>query len=186
VLKGRCVQMLAASACAGLAVIGCGGGGAPLPGSSRAAAPRGGIVANRGGPGPVVRLARGAPPKQTVVRSLRAGRGAIARVGYEAFIRYVGVHWDGRPYSNSWSYEAPPGFLLGAHELTIGDLERGIEGMRVGGRRKIVLPPSAHIHSGLSGSRREAREETLVYIVDLVGLHPELRKLRRIRALTGG
>lgn len=178
---------LAVSLCAGLALAGCGGGSSDSSSASQAAttATASGTVANAGGPGPEVRLPPGPPPKKIVVKNLKKGSGAKAKVGDEAFIRYVGVRWTGETYSNSWTYGGPPSFVLGAHELTIGGLEKGIEGMRVGGRREIFLPPSAHIRQDVSNeSPAEVREETLAYVVDLVKVRPEFRKLRAIRSLS--
>jgi peptidylprolyl isomerase len=179
---------LTALLCAGLAFAGCGGGDASSGSSPAAAtttASAAGDVANVAGPGPEVKLS-GPPPKKIEVRDLKKGTGAEAKVGDEAFIRYVGVRWNGEIYSNSWTYPAPPSFVLGAHELTIGGLENGIEGMRVGGRREIVLPPSAHIRQEVKDETpAEVREETLAYVVDLVKVKPQFRKLREMRALTG-
>jgi peptidylprolyl isomerase len=183
--------LVTALLCAGLTVAGCGGGGDASSGSSSAAATAtttasaSGDVANVAGPGPEVKLS-GPPPKKIEVKDLKKGTGAKAKVGDEAFIRYVGARWNGEIYSNSWTYSSPPSFVLGAHELTIGGLENGIEGMRVGGRREIVLPPSAHIRQNVKNeSPEEVREETLAYVVDLIKVKPEFRKLREMRALTG-
>jgi len=128
-------------------------------------------------PGPEVKVPPGPPPKKLVIKELRKGTGAEAKPGYQASIRYVGVHWNGGVYSNSWSYNPPPSFVLGAHELTMHGLDEGIQGMRVGGRREIILPPSARFTSG-EAQGRDPVDETLVYVVDLVKLKPNFRSYR--------
>ncbi len=170
--------------CAGLAVAGCGGGSDPSPGAT-AAAGSDATVANAEGPGPPIRLPAGEPPKKLVVRNLRRGSGTEAKVGYDATIRYVGVHWTGEIYSNSWTYEKPPSFVLGARELTMRGLDEGIRGMRVGGRREIIIPPSFRFEPGEPGAkrRRASPEETLVYIVDLIKARPAFDKFRALKNL---
>ncbi len=174
-----------AAICAGLLLAGCGGGDSSS-GSSTASSAVAGKAVNVGGPGPEFRLPPGPLPKKVAFKDLKKGTGPEAKVGDEAFIRYVGIRWNGETYSNSWSFKAPPSFVLGAHELTIGGLETSIEGMRVGGRREIFLPPSAHIRQSVKNETpAEARENTLAYMVDLVKVVPQPDKLRALRALTG-
>ncbi len=160
---------LAICLCLGLVLAGCGGSGS-----------QDALIANAHGPGPAVTLPGGSPPEQLVVKNLRPGSGPPAKVGDEATVRYVGAHWKGGLYSNSWTDKTPQGFILGAHELTMPGLDQGIRGMRVGGRREIILPPSARYGSGstYSGS---AADETLVYVVDLLGLSPRFRSLQILR-----
>ncbi|HEX3323847.1 MAG TPA: FKBP-type peptidyl-prolyl cis-trans isomerase [Solirubrobacterales bacterium] len=132
-------------------------------------------VANAEGPGPAIKLPAGPPPKKLVVKNLRKGTGAEAKVGYEATIRYVGARWNGEIYSNSWTYELAPGFVLGAGELTMPGLDKGIQGMRVGGQREIILPPNARFEPG-TGHGANPDEETLIYIVDLLKVRPRFEK----------
>jgi peptidylprolyl isomerase len=160
-----------------LAVGGCGGGSDP---SSGVAA----TVANAKGPGPAIALHGGEPPKHLVVRDIRKGTGVKVRVGYEVAVRYVGANWIGQMYSNSWTYPKPPNFLLGSHQIPEHGFDEGIRGMRVGGRREIIMPPSARYEPGEPGTKPQNGKyppgETLVYIVDLLRASPHFKALESI------
>jgi peptidylprolyl isomerase len=171
--------------CLGLILVGCGGGSdsnsssiATNPAATPNAATRSG-VANAEGPGPAIKLFRSAPPKKLVVKNLRTGTGAEAKAGYDATIRYVGVHWNGYPYSNSWTSERAPSFILGTQELTMPGFNKGILGMKVGGRRELILPPRARY--GPAGGHRNPKTETLIYVVDLLKVRPRFEKFRILR-----
>jgi FKBP-type peptidyl-prolyl cis-trans isomerase len=161
--------------CAGLAFAGCGGG------SDSSSSPAV-TVANTNGPGPAVRLHEGEPPEKLVTRDITKGSGAKVGVGYEVTLRYVGVSWDGQLYSNSWSYPTPPSFLLGSGQIAEHGFDEGIRGMRVGGRREIILPPKARYRPGEPGTKppngKYPPGETLVYVVDLLKAHPDFKALR--------
>lgn len=155
---------------AGLTVVGCGGGQPSVDSDDLRNAPDA-RLANTAGPGPEVILPGGTPPNKVVIENLREGTGPKARPGDETSIYYVGVRWYGQIYSNSWTFDAPPSFVLGAHDLTIEALDMGIRGMREGGRRQIILPPDTHIDQDTSQlSPREKRNATLIFVVDLVKL----------------
>jgi peptidylprolyl isomerase len=172
--------------CLALAVGGC-GGGSDSSSSSTLAASSAGVTVNAKGPGPAITLPGGPPPKKIEVRDLKKGSGTKAKVGYRVFLRYVGVRWTGETYSNSWTYEKPPEFVLGAHELTMQGLDESIRGMRVGGRREIILPPSARYGPSEPGSKSKNGKyppsETLVYIVDLLKAYPDFSAMRRANSL---
>ena len=171
-MKSLC--LLAFLALVALPVAGCGGGrsasGSPEATSSE-------TVANAEGPGPEIDLSAGSPPKRLVVRDLRKGSGPEAKVGDDATMRYVGVRWTGETYSNTWASKTPPSFVLGAHELTMPGLDKALRGMRVGGRREIILPPSARFEGGQSAGGSRA-SETLVYVVELIKVKPKFKSLR--------
>jgi FKBP-type peptidyl-prolyl cis-trans isomerase len=159
--------------CGCLAVAGCGGGGDSASGSP--AAQTAATESAGDEPGPEVRVPAGPPPKKVVVRDLRKGSGAEAKRGYEVTLRYVGVHWSGKLYSNSWTYDEPPRFLLGGRELTMPGLDEGIRGMRVGGRREIIVPPRAQFrHGALS------LNQTFVFVVDMLKARPAYGKLHAL------
>lgn len=130
--------------------------------------------------GPEVQIPAGPVPKKLTIEELRRGTGTEAKVGYEVTIRYVGVHWDGETYSNAWTYDRAPRFVLGARELTMPGLDKGIQGMKVGGRREIIIPGSARFTSEDAPSGTE-RELVLVYVVDLLKAVPQFDKLRALR-----
>jgi peptidylprolyl isomerase len=177
---------VAISLCVGLALAGC-GGGSDSPSAATVAANSDETPFNAKGPGPAIELPGGAPPRKVVVEDLKKGSGTEAKVGYRVTLRYVGVRWTGEEYSNSWTYDTPPEFVLGADELTMHGLDESIRGMRVGGRREIILPPSARFGPDEPGPEpvngKYPPSETLVYVVDLLKAHPDFKAFRRANEL---
>jgi peptidylprolyl isomerase len=184
-MKGWVVTI---SLCMSLALASCGGGSDSSTGSTTAASSAGTPI-NAEGPGPAIKLPGGAPPKKVVVKDLKKGSGTKAKVGYRVALRYIGVRWTGEEYSNSWTYDTPPEFVLGAGELTMHGLDEGIRGMRVGGRREIILPPSARYGPGEPGPKPQHGKyppsETLVYVVDLLKARPDFKSFRVAKTLRG-
>lgn len=111
----------------------------------------------------------GPAPRRLEVRDLIRGSGPRAEVGDLLTVEYVGIHYDGKPFSNSWRSEKPFRFQLGAGSVTVNrGWERGLRGMRVGGRRELVIPSKLLQTSGAAlGGKLPA---SLVYVIDLVGL----------------
>jgi len=109
------------------------------------------------------------PPTQLVTEDLVVGDGAEATPGDLLTVQYVGVRWsDGGEFDASWEREQPLEFELGAEQVIPG-WEQGVEGMRVGGRRVITIPPElAYGDRGAGGVI--GPDETLVFVVDLVGV----------------
>ena len=99
------------------------------------------------------------------VRDLRPGSGRAAGRGMEVRVRYTGWLPDGTPVDSVAAAEAPVAFRLGERQVIAG-WERGILGMRVGGRRQIVIPPRL----GYGGRRTGAvpPNAVLVFAIDLV------------------
>lgn len=137
--------------------------------SGRVEAGPNGLLANVGAPGPKIHLRDGAPPRHLVIHDLQQGGGREARDERRVTIRYVGVRWDGETYSNTWGASRPPRFVLGRKQLTMPGFERGLIGMKAGGRREIVIPPNVRFPNG--PPRRLLPSETLIYIVELTGVH---------------
>jgi peptidylprolyl isomerase len=110
-----------------------------------------------------------APPEQLVTEELVIGDGAEATPGDLLSVQYVGVRWsDGGEFDASWERGQPLEFELGAGRVIPG-WEQGVEGMRVGGRRVITIPPGlAYGDRGAGGVI--GPDETLVFVVDLVGI----------------
>jgi peptidylprolyl isomerase len=110
-----------------------------------------------------------APPPQLVTEDLVVGDGAEATPGDLLSVQYVGVRWsDGGEFDASWERGQPLEFELGAGRVIPG-WEQGVEGMRVGGRRVITIPPElAYGDRGAGGVI--GPDETLVFVVDLVGI----------------
>jgi len=108
-----------------------------------------------------------APPSQLATEDVVLGDGAQASQGDLLAVQYVGVRWsDGGEFDASWERGQPLEFELGAGRVIPG-WEQGVEGMRVGGRRIITIPPQlAYGDRGAGGVI--GPDETLVFVVDLV------------------
>lgn len=110
------------------------------------------------------------PPPDLVVEDIAVGDGAEAVAGSTVTAHYVGVaHSTGEEFDASWDRGTPLDFRLGAGQVIRG-WDEGIVGMRVGGRRRLVIPP--HLAYGDRGVGRVIKPgETLVFVVDLVDVH---------------
>jgi peptidylprolyl isomerase len=115
----------------------------------------------------VVEVPKGAPPKKLETSDLIVGTGAEATAGDGVRVQYVGVNYrTGKEFDSSWGRE-PFTFQLGAGEVIPG-WDQGVEGMRVGGRRELIVPPS--LAYGSAGAPPSIPpNETLVFVVDLLG-----------------
>ncbi|MDA0174252.1 FKBP-type peptidyl-prolyl cis-trans isomerase [Solirubrobacter taibaiensis] len=118
---------------------------------------------------PTITIPDGPPPTTLVTRDLLVGTGATARAGKDAKVHYVLVTYSNRKEIDStWGTGEPFEFSLG-QGFVIKGFDEGIAGMRVGGRREIVMPPE--FGYGEAGVPPEIREnETLVFVVDLVAV----------------
>ncbi|MFC7330178.1 FKBP-type peptidyl-prolyl cis-trans isomerase [Marinactinospora rubrisoli] len=112
----------------------------------------------------------GPPPADLAVTDLTIGEGAQAGHGSQVSVHYVGVaHSTGEEFDASWNRGQPLRFQLGAGRVIAG-WDQGVLGMRVGGRRRLVIPP--HLGYGAAGAGGGAIKpnETLIFVVDLVGV----------------
>ncbi len=116
---------------------------------------------------PKVTVPDGAPPKQLEVKELEAGSGAEAKAGDKVTVQYVGVGYkSGEEFDASWDRGEPFSFGLGAGEVIPG-WDQGVEGMKVGGRRELVIPPE--LAYGEAGAPPAiGPNETLVFVIDLL------------------
>jgi peptidylprolyl isomerase len=112
----------------------------------------------------------GPPPTDLVVEDITTGEGPEARPGQSATVHYVGVaHSTGQEFDSSWNRGQPFSFPLGGGRVIAG-WDRGVVGMRVGGRRKLVIPPQlGYGDRGAGGAIKPG--ETLVFVVDLVAVN---------------
>jgi len=106
-------------------------------------------------------------PTDLEVTDITAGDGAEAKAGSTISAHYVGVaHSTGEEFDASYDRGEPLSFKLGAGQVIAG-WDQGIQGMKVGGRRKIVIP--AHLGYGDRGAGAAIKPgETLIFVVDLV------------------
>lgn len=118
---------------------------------------------------PAVDVPDGTPPTELVVEDLTVGDGAEATAGQTCSMQYVGHAWSTRQqFDASWDRGQPFSFELGAG-MVIGGWDQGVAGMRVGGRRKLTIPPE--LGYGARGAGRDIKGgETLVFVVDLLGV----------------
>jgi peptidylprolyl isomerase len=117
---------------------------------------------------PQVPAPSGDPPTTLVVKDIVKGTGRKAKAGDKLTMQYVGVSWSsGEQFDASWDNGQPFPFQLGAH-MVIPGWDKGMVGMRKGGRRLLVIPPD--LGYGAAGAGPIAPNETLIFAVDLVKL----------------
>ena len=116
---------------------------------------------------PEVDFPEGEPPADLVIVDEIEGDGAEATTGRTVVAHYVGVSFStGEEFDSSWNRGDPLAFPLGAGRVIKG-WDQGIAGMKVGGRRRLVIP--AHLAYGDRGAGAAiAPGETLIFVVDLV------------------
>jgi peptidylprolyl isomerase len=106
-------------------------------------------------------------PEELVVEDLIEGEGREAKAGDEVTVNYVGVLYDnGKEFDASFG-GLPFFFELGAGQVIPG-WDQGIEGMKVGGRRELIIPPELAYGSQSAGSIPP--NSTLVFVVDLLAI----------------
>jgi peptidylprolyl isomerase len=118
---------------------------------------------------PEIDFPGGPPPADLEVVDIRVGDGAEAGPGDRVLVHYVGVaHSTGEEFDASYNRGEPLDFPLGAGRVIAG-WDSGVAGMRVGGRRQLVIPPHlAYGDRGAGGAIKPG--ETLIFVVDLVGI----------------
>jgi peptidylprolyl isomerase len=162
--------LLIIGACLALLVAGCGSDGSTSSDSSTAATEEAAASketeSTKKKTKPKVTVPKGAPPSSLVTKDLEEGTGATAEAGDIVKVNYVGVNYKtGKEFDASWSRGEPFIFTLGAGEVIPG-WDQGIEGMKVGGRRELIIPPE--LGYGSAGSPPAIPpNETLVFVVDL-------------------
>jgi peptidylprolyl isomerase len=118
---------------------------------------------------PLVQKPTGEPPADLEIVDLAVGDGPEAQAGQTVTVHYVGVAFsNGREFDSSWSRKEPFEFPLGARRVIEG-WDRGVAGMRVGGRRQLTIPARlAYGDRGAGGAIKPG--ETLIFVVDLLGI----------------
>jgi peptidylprolyl isomerase len=118
---------------------------------------------------PTVDIPAGSPPTELVREDLVTGAGTEARPGKTVEVHYVGVAWSTKKqFDASWDRGETFDFPLGAGRVIRG-WDEGVAGMRVGGRRRLIIPPA--MGYGARGAGGDiGPNETLVFIVDLLAI----------------
>jgi peptidylprolyl isomerase len=107
------------------------------------------------------------PPTELDIQDISEGTGAEARPGQTVRVHYVGVAFStGEEFDASWNRGEPLEFQLGAGRVIPG-WDQGLVGMKVGGRRQLIIPPDlAYGDRGAGGVIKPG--ETLIFVCDLV------------------
>jgi peptidylprolyl isomerase len=118
---------------------------------------------------PEIEFPEGPPPGDLQVVDIVEGAGDEAGPGSVVDVHYVGVAYStGEEFDASYNRGEPLQFPLGTGTVIAG-WDQGVSGMRVGGRRRLVVPP--HLAYGDRGAGGViAPGETLIFVVDLVGV----------------
>jgi len=97
------------------------------------------------------------PLKKLVIKDLQAGTGPVAHWGDEVAVRYVGLDYRTADiYSQHWKSVAPLDFALDGESVSVG-WQKGIEGMKVGGRREVLIP-----------KRLLFEDEDVAYVIEML------------------
>ena len=116
---------------------------------------------------PTVTIPDGPPPAGLQSEDLEVGQGAEAVPGTTCTMQYVGHAWStGEQFDASWDRGQPFTFRLGAG-MVIRGWDDGVAGMKVGGRRRLTIPPELGYGSRGAGDVI-GPGETLVFVVDLL------------------
>ncbi|UFQ99912.1 FKBP-type peptidyl-prolyl cis-trans isomerase [Streptomyces sp. Go40/10] len=107
------------------------------------------------------------PPADLEIKDLWEGDGPVAKAGDMVKVHYVGVSFSsGEEFDASWNRGTPLQFKLGAGQVIPG-WDAGVQGMKVGGRRQLIIPP--HLAYGDRGAGGKiAPGETLIFVCDLM------------------
>ncbi|MER5310396.1 FKBP-type peptidyl-prolyl cis-trans isomerase [Streptomyces sp. NPDC002773] len=118
---------------------------------------------------PEVDFPGGEPPTDLKIRDIWEGDGAEAKAGANVRVHYVGVAFStGEEFDSSWNRGEPLQFRLGVGQVISG-WDQGVQGMKVGGRRELIIP--AHLAYGDRGAGAKiAPGETLIFVCDLVAV----------------
>jgi peptidylprolyl isomerase len=115
---------------------------------------------------PTIPKPTGSAPKRLVIKDIVKGKGKTAKAGDVVTVQYVGVDQKtGEQFDASWDRGQPFQFQLGAHSVIPG-WDQGVAGMKVGGRRELIIPPD--LAYGPQGQPPAiAPNATLVFVIDL-------------------
>ncbi|MGA4847835.1 FKBP-type peptidyl-prolyl cis-trans isomerase [Streptomyces sp. G5(2025)] len=119
---------------------------------------------------PEVDFPGGEPPTELQIRDIWEGEGPVAKAGDFVKVHYVGVAFStGEEFDASWNRGNPLEFQLGAGQVISG-WDQGVQGMKVGGRRELIIPANLAYGDRGAGGGRIAPGETLIFVCDLVSV----------------
>lgn len=115
---------------------------------------------------PEIEFYEGEAPVELVISDIEIGTGAEAKPGDTVDVHYLGVDLEtGEEFDSSWNRGQSVDFPLAS---LIAGWQVGIPGMKVGGRRQLVVPP--HLAYGEAGGGHRLSGRTLIFIIDLLGV----------------
>jgi peptidylprolyl isomerase len=116
---------------------------------------------------PTVQAGKGPAPTKLETKDLVTGTGKEAKSGSAVYVNYVGVLWkNGEEFDSSWKRNEPFTFTLGAGQVIKG-WDKGVVGMKVGGRRELRIP-SEEAYGKLGSAPKIPKNEALIFVVDLL------------------
>ncbi len=116
---------------------------------------------------PTVEAGKGPAPTKLETKDLVVGTGAEAKAGSTVYVNYVGVLWKtGKEFDSSWKRNEPFQFTLGAGQVIKG-WDKGVVGMKVGGRRELRIP-SEEAYKKAGSPPSIPPNEALIFVVDLL------------------
>jgi peptidylprolyl isomerase len=117
---------------------------------------------------PSVTPPSGPPPSKLIIKEIIVGTGPEAKAGETVTVNYVGVLYKGgKEFDASWKRNEPFSFVLGRGQVISG-WDQGVAGMKVGGRRELIIP--APLAYGAKGSPPTIPPNSaLIFVVDLLG-----------------
>jgi peptidylprolyl isomerase len=119
---------------------------------------------------PTITVPTGATPKTLQIKDIIKGTGAAAALGDTITVNYVGaLYKNGKVFDSSWSRHEPLTDTLEPTSLIQGWID-GLTGMKVGGRRELIIPP-ALAYKNLTETGIPPGS-TLIFIVDMLGVSP--------------
>ncbi|MEV8636962.1 FKBP-type peptidyl-prolyl cis-trans isomerase [Streptosporangium sp. NPDC051023] len=118
---------------------------------------------------PEIDFPEGEAPTELQIVDIVEGDGPEAKPGHQVSVHYVGVAFStGEEFDASWNRGEAFQFPLGGGRVIAG-WDQGVAGMKVGGRRRLTIPP--HLGYGNRGAGARIKPgETLIFVVDLLGV----------------
>jgi peptidylprolyl isomerase len=119
---------------------------------------------------PEVDFPGGEPPAELEIKEIWEGDGDVAKAGDTVSVHYVGVAFStGEEFDSSWNRGNPLKFQLGVGQVIQG-WDKGVQGMKVGGRRQLIIPANLAYGEQGAGGGVIAPGETLIFVCDLVAV----------------
>lgn len=115
---------------------------------------------------PAYTVPKAPPPTETTTKDIVVGTGPAARSGQSVTVKYVGVNYlTGEEFDSSWKVSCDNTFAFDIGGNVIPGFSKGVTGMRVGGRRLVVIPPKDGY-----GDQGPVPGGTLAFLIDLVAI----------------